>query len=158
MRAVLRGMYIGHINLEQSCTSRNEHFVRLVEALQQNGMRQYAVVRSTAIAKRLDILEGVTVGPVARSSVTAACLMPHVDVVHIHNTSARPAGLILRLTRSIPFVLTDANSDKHSRNPIAQSVYRRAAGIVAGDETDVAAHLQIYVQAADTLRVPMMLL
>ena len=122
------------------------------------------VVRSRALAKRLDLLENVTVGPVARSSVTAACLMPHVDVVHIHNSSARQAGLILKLTRSIPFVLSDSGPESQNRNAISRSVYKRASGVIpcsgysSDSDADIGEHLRIYRQAADTLSVPTMLL
>lgn len=161
-------MVIGHINLEKSCNESFEHFLGLVDALQLQVATQYVVVRSRALAKRLDLLDNVSVGPLARSSVTAACLMPHVDVVHIHNSSARQAGLILKLTRSIPFVLTDSSPESQNRNPISQSVYKRASGLIpysgkgsgnrSDSDADIGEHLRIYRQAADTLSVPTMLL
>lgn len=99
-------MFIGHINLSETFDGAGEHFVHLIESLQQHNTQQYILVRNTELAKRLDIVEGVTVGPAVRSLVSAYCLMPDVDVVHIHDTTSWPAGLLLTLTRSTPFTLT----------------------------------------------------
>ena len=151
-------MYIGHINLEKSLDDTGEHFIDLIEALQTQGVRQYVVVRNGELAKRLEALENVTVGPLARSPVTAHSLIPYVDVVHIHDNSGWQAGLLLILTKSIPFVLTEQESATKSRNPIVQSVYKRAAGRIARGDLNVAEHLLIYRHAVDSLRVPTMLL
>ena len=35
----------------------------------------------------------------------AYCLMPEVDIVHIHEPDSGQAGLLLTLARSIPFVM-----------------------------------------------------
>ena len=87
-------MHIGHINLSESFNGAGEHFVRLIESLQQCSMRQYVLVRNVSLAKRLDVLENVTVGPTVRSPITAYCLIPHVDVVHIHDQSCHSTGLL----------------------------------------------------------------
>lgn len=184
-------MRIGHINLAKSFNGTGEHFVGLVEALQRHGTEQHVLVRNLALAKRLDIIENVTVGPVVRSAVTAYCLMPHLDVVHVHEPSGGQSGLLLALTRSIPFVLTHRGKPP-SKYPLAQAIYKRASGIICQNEIDAAAmldhepalridviadvthaadgdeernanysaaeHLQVYRRAADTWRVPALLL
>ncbi|MDH3304376.1 MAG: glycosyltransferase family 4 protein [Gammaproteobacteria bacterium] len=144
-------MHIGHINLAKSFNGAGEHFVRLVESLQAMGVRQYVLVRNVALAKRLDLVGNVTAGPVVRSAVMAYCLMPHVDVVHIHDPSDGQAGLLLTLTRSIPFVLTHRD-DAPGRNPLTQAVYKRASGIIYQPDADAAKHLRIYRHAVDTWR------
>ena len=151
-------MYIGHINLSASFNGAGEHFVRLIESLQQRSMRQYVLVRNVALAKRLDLVENVTVGPVVRSSITAFCLMPKVDVVHIHDDSSSSAGLLLALTRSVPFVLTRHVSLDNGRNPLNQAACNRASGFIDENQIDVSECLQIYRRAVDTLSMPTMLL
>ena len=94
-------MHIGHINLAKSFNGAGENFVKLIEALQEQGVMQYILVRNVALAKRLDLIDNVTVGPTVRSAIMAYCLMPHVDVVHVHNGSDGQAGLLLTLTRSV---------------------------------------------------------
>ena len=151
-------LFIGHINLAASFNGAGEYFVSLIEALQVHGMKQFVVVRNVDLAKRLEIIEDVTVGPIARSPVTAHSLIPSVDVVHIHDRSGWQAGLLLILTKSIPFVLIDRESIHLSKNPIAQSVYKRAAALIPESEVGVAEHLAAYRRAVDSLRVPTMLL
>lgn len=145
-------MFVGHINLAESFNGAGEHFVGLIEALQKFGIEQYVLVRNVALAKRLDIIENVTVGPVVRSAVTAYCLLPRVDVVHIHDKSSRAAGLLSTLTQSVPFVLTNEVSIDKDRNPISQAAYKRAAGFIEDCDIDVATHLAVYQRAIQTLK------
>jgi len=44
---------IGHINLATSFNGTGEHFVSLVEALEQVGVKQHVLVRNTALARRV---------------------------------------------------------------------------------------------------------
>ncbi len=151
-------MHIGHINLSKAFNGSGEHFVELVESLQQHAMQQYVLVRNTALAKRLDIIDGVIVGPVVRSPIIACCLVPDVDIVHIHDQSSTPAGLLLMLTRSVPFVLTRRALAASSASPIKKAACKRASGFVEENQLTASEHLQIYRRAVDSLRVPTMLL
>ena len=99
-------MLIGHVNLAASTAESDQRFITLVEALQQLGMRQHVVVRNSVLAKRLSVLGDVEVGPVVNSPVLAYCLMPGIDVAHVHEPAAGQVGLLLALTRSTPYVLT----------------------------------------------------
>ena len=129
-------MFVGHINLSTSMNGTGEHFVALVEALQEAAVDQTVIVRNATLAKRLALIAGVSVGPVVRSAVTAYCLMPRVDVVHVHEPSAAQAGLLLTLTRSVPYVLNYRADAPLTRNPLTLSVYRRAAAVVCKDDAD----------------------
>ena len=129
-------MQIGHINLARSFNGTGEHFISLVEGLQREGISQYVLVRNVTMAKRLATVRDVTVGPVVRSAVTACCLMPRLDLVHIHDMSAAQAGLLLVLTRSIPYVLSYSGDEVIGRNPITQAVYRRATKVICGDDSE----------------------
>ncbi len=131
-------MQIGHINLAKSFNGTGEHFVSLVESLRREGVDQHVVVRNVTLAKRLHAVEDVVVGPVVRSPITAYCMMPHLDLVHIHDSSAGQAGLLLTLTRSIPFVLTHRGPVPTGLNPLMQAVYRRATRIICLDESELA--------------------
>lgn len=133
-------MHVGHINLATSFNGTGEHFVSLVEALQRHGAKQHVLVRNVALAKRLDIVDDVIVGPVVRSAVTAYCLMPHLEVVHIHDSSGAQSGLLLALTRSIPFVLTHRGATP-GRNPLTQAIYKRASAIICQNTADAEAML-----------------
>lgn len=57
-------MYIGHISIAESFNSAGEHFVRLIESLRQRFFEQYLLFRNVDLAKRPDLVDGVTVGPV----------------------------------------------------------------------------------------------
>ena len=115
-------MQIGHINLAKSFNGTGEHFVSLVESLQDEGVEQHVLVRNTTLARRLGAVEKVVVGPVVSSPISAYCLMPRLDLVHIHDSNAGQAGLLLALTRSIPFVLTHRGSVPSNHNPLTQAV------------------------------------
>ncbi len=147
-------MHVGHINLSPSFNGAGEHFVGLIESLHKHAVRQHILVRNIALAKRLDAIDGITVGPVVRSPVSAYCLMPSVDVVHIHDASSWSAGLLFALTRSTPFVLTREVSVLKSRNPIHKAACARAAGFVDEHTIGAAAHLPIYSRTIDSLHVP----
>lgn len=144
-------MHIAHINLAKSFNGAGEHFVSLIEALRGQGVQQYVLVRNIVLAKRLDLIDSVTAGPAVRSAVMAYCLTPHVDLVHIHDPSDGQAGLLLTLTRSIPFVLTHRDNAP-GRNPLTQAVYKRASGIIYQSDADAAKHLRIYRHAVASWR------
>ncbi|MCH9693348.1 MAG: glycosyltransferase [Gammaproteobacteria bacterium] len=151
-------MHVGHINLATTFNGAGEHFVNLVKELCQHNIEQYVVVRNVALAKRLDIVDGVTVGPVVRSAITAFCLMPGVDVVHVHDSSSASAGLLMALTRSVPFVLSDHDISGAKKNPIRQAVEKRASGFVETDTMSGIELIKSYRQAVDSLRVPTLML
>ena len=151
-------MYVGHINLAVSFNGAGEHFVNLIESLQLHSIQQYVLVRNVALAKRLDLVANVTVGPVVRSAITAYGLMPTVDVVHIHDLKSPAAGLLLTLTKGVPYVMTRHSPDEEAGSPLNQAARNRAAGFLEKGQTDALEHLQLYRRAVDTLRVPTMLL
>lgn len=185
-------MQIGHINLNKSMNGTGEHFVRLIEALDRLGVDQHVIVRNKALARRVSIYENVTVGPTVTTAVTAYCLMPQVAVVHTHEEAGGHAGLLLTLTRSVPYVATRRSAIPPGKNPIVRAVYGRAASLICpsdraaaalvdqglavpvdvipsishrdeddGDEVAgqiAAAHLRAYQRAADSWRVPALLL
>ena len=123
-------MKIGHINLARSMNGTGEHFIALVEALDRQGAEQHVIVRNEVLARRLAIYANVSVGPTTSAAVVAYCLMPGVDVVHCHDERAAQAGLLMVLTRSVPYVLTRRLARDPMRNPVQRSVYHRAAGVI----------------------------
>lgn len=132
-------MEIGHINLAASMNGTGEHFVKLVEALGNLGVKQHVIVRNRTLARRLEICSGVTVGQTVNTAVTAYCLMPPMPLVHTHDEAAGHAGLLLTLTRSIPYVATRQSEQVLGDNPIIRSVYSRAVSIICPTEEAAAA-------------------
>ena len=129
-------MHIGHINLSKSIDDAGEQFAGLIKALQAREIQQYVLVRNVELAKRLDTVDGVVVGPVVHSAVTAYALMPNLDLVHIHDMSAGQAGLLLTLTRSIPYVLNHCDALPSGKNPLTQAIYRRALCVICRDDSE----------------------
>lgn len=131
-------MNIGHINLAPDSDRSAARFTWLVEALRDAGVTQHVLVRDAALARRLGLIEGVTVGPVVHSPVMAFCLLPRVDVAHAHDLAAGHAGLLMALTRSIPYVLTHRGRIATSVSPLPRSIYRRASRVLCQDDAELA--------------------
>lgn len=125
-------MKIGHVFLMAADGAAANAFVELVEGLDRLAIEQHVLVSDIAIARRLDSRPYVTVGPVVRSPVMAYCLMPTVDLVHAHDEKGGQTGLLLTLTRSIPFVLSSAAG--HGSHPLQRSVAGRAQRLIEADE------------------------
>lgn len=132
-------MEVGHINLEASMNGAGEHFVKLVEALSELGVKQHVIVRNKSLARRVEFCDGVTVGPVVNTAVTAYCLMPKIALVHTHDEASGHAGLLLTLTRSIPYVATRQSEHPPGDNPIIRSVYSRAVSLICPTKRAAAA-------------------
>lgn len=131
-------MRIGHINLVEVVDDAAGHFVSLVEALQATGVEQHVLVRNESLATRIAAIDGVEVGPVVQAPVMAYCLLPRVHVAHVHEPAAGQAGLLLALTRSIPYVLTHRGPVGSGRNPLTRSIYRRASLVICQDDSELA--------------------
>lgn len=127
-------MYVGHINLDKSMNGFGEHFVRLVDSLDRQGIRQHVLVANASLARRVSIYENVMVGPVVRTPVMACCLLPQVTVAHMHDAKSSQAGLLLRLTRSIPYIITRREAVPPPRIPLARSVVERSSGVICPSE------------------------
>ena len=145
-------MRIGHIDLSAHISTAEEQLVVLVEALTAHAVEQHVLVRNPFLAKRLAVCPGVSVGPIVRSSISAYCLTPDVDLVHAHDRKAISTGALLALTRSIPFVLTHRQFSTPGNGPITRSKYGRAEGIVCPSE-DITRAMSEYAdnQPVDTI-------
>ena len=64
-------MVIGHIILDKCTNEIGEHFVKLVEGLDRQGLRQHVLVANASLARRVSAYENVLVGPVIRAPVMA---------------------------------------------------------------------------------------
>ncbi len=124
-------------------------FTTLVESLDRLTIDQHVLVSSAALARRLHSCPYVTVGPVVKTPVMAYCLMPSVDVVHIHDTKSGQVGLLLTLTRSTPFVMTCDGENRSGRNPIRRSIFERAQAMVSPSELDTESIVSIYRKTVD---------
>lgn len=133
-------MNIGHICLAKPDSESSEYFAALVEALDDFGVSQHVLVASVALARRLARCKQVTVGPVVKTPVMAYCLMPEVDVAHVHEGKSGQAGLLLTLTRSIPFVITVDNGLEQDKSPITRSVLNRALQTIEREDGEPGQH------------------
>ena len=142
-------MKIGHICLTPSGNDVSERFAALVEALDRHESVQHVLVASVMLAKRLAGCQNVTVGPIVKTPVMAYCLMPNVDLAHVHEGKSGQAGLLLTLTRSIPFVITTTAGSGDTTSPLTRSVLSRAAHVLERRDTEpgnqaAREHLGIY--------------
>jgi hypothetical protein len=142
-------MNIGHICLAPPESEASDYFAALVEALDNYDVSQHVLVASVELARRLAKCDSVTVGPVVRTPVMAYCLMPDVDIAHVHEGKSGQAGLLLTLTRSIPFVITLENGLEQDNRPVTQSVLNRAVQTIERhniepDQYAAGQHLNIY--------------
>ena len=140
-------MKIGHVGIEKQTDEKFARFAALVESLDRLAVEQLVLVANAALARRLSASPYVTVGPIVRSPVMACCLMPGVDLVHIHGARSGQAGLLLALTRSIPYVLSADCDGPGASRPLQQSVLQRARARVAPDVSDPELLLNAYAAA-----------
>jgi len=126
-------MYIGHIYLDDSMSGSAESLIGLIDALDRQGVRQHVLVRHKLLARRLAVYDSVVVGPRVKVPVMACCVMPNVQVVHIHCDAGASAGLLLTLTRSIPYVFTCRSEFVSTKHPIKHAILDRAAGLIFPD-------------------------
>lgn len=145
-------MRIGHIDLSTHIAVAGEQLVVLVEALSSHGVTQHVLVRNPFLAKRLSVCAGVSVGPIARFPVSACLLLPPVDLIHAHDKRALSAALLLKMTRSVPYILTHRQFGAAGVSPLRRLQFRRSAGIVCPSE-DIANGMPDYTsgQPVDTI-------
>ena len=144
-------MNVGHIFLDRASNGAASQFASIVESLDRLTIDQHVLVADASLARSLRALPYVTVGPSVRTPVMAYCLMPAVDVVHIHDDRGGQAGLLLTLTRSVPFVMNSGVTPPGTRNPLKQSVLQRAQTMIEASQTDPESLIEIYRRAADAL-------
>jgi len=142
-------VHIGHICLTTASDDTITRFTSLIEAFDRLAIEQHVLVASIALARRLQSCPYVTVGPVVKTPVMAYCLMPKVDLVHIHDNTSGQAGLLLTLTRSTPFVMTTPDKISTSRNPLKRSVFQRAQSLIPPSEAEPEKLISLYRQTID---------
>jgi hypothetical protein len=140
---------IGHIFLSTASDDSILEFASLVEALDRLAIEQHVLVASVPLVRRLQSCPYVTVGPVVKTPVMAYCLMPNIDIVHIHDSKSGQAGLLLTLTRSIPFVMTTPETGTDSRNPLKRSVFHRAQEFIPPSDAEPQKLIEIYRRTVD---------
>jgi hypothetical protein len=117
---------VAQIYLEKASAQGAQQFREIIESLDRLAIEQHVLVASADLAKSLGGLPYVTVGPVVSTAVMAYCLVPEVDVAHIHDGKSGQVGLLLTLTRSTPYVLNTIEAAQPTRNPLLASIRNRA--------------------------------
>ena len=127
-------MKIGHICLTKEYGGSGHQLLILAKALSNHDIEQHAVVRNRTLANRLAEDADISVGPLVNLPITAYGLMPNVDLAHLHDRKSLQSGLLLTLTRSIPYVVTQRSLATPPAHALARSMYRRAGGIACVSE------------------------
>lgn len=150
-------MRIGQISLATEAEDGAAHLTLLVRALARHGVDQHVLVSDERLARELCGTNRVTVGPLTRTPIMACCLMPDVDVAHMHDLKSAQTGLLLTLTRSVPYVMTLRSPAVTALGPISRAVHQRAGCIVCQSD-DVAdmlrrRHPDLYIECIPPIRV-----
>ena len=127
-------MKIGHINLAKEYGGSGHQLLMLAKALSNHRIEQHAVVSNPILARRLLEHVDISISPLVNSPVTAYGLMPNVDLAHLHDSKSMPSGLLLTMTRSIPYIVTHRSLEPPPAHALARSMYRRAEGIACVSE------------------------
>ncbi len=139
---------VGHVLLRPDSKESVCAFVSLVEALDRLTVRQHILMSDAAGLRRVQACPFATVGAIVRSPVVASCMMPGVDVIHAHDASGGQVGLLLTLTRSIPYVLY-ADARRAAAPPVYDMVLRRATAVLDGTHIDAERLIEIYRRTMD---------
>lgn len=126
-------MKIGQIFLEKSGGDSARQFQAVVEGLDRLAIEQHVLVASAELARSLSALPYVTVGPVVGTPVMAYCLIPEVDVAHVHDGKSGQTGLLLKLTRAVPYVITSTEA-VNNKQSIWGSIWDRASATIETDD------------------------
>lgn len=148
-------MKIGQVFLDTAGHSVERRYLKIIENLDKLAIEQYAVVSSPRIARTLQAFPFVSVSPIVKSAIMAYCLMPDVNVVHVHGRKGGQAGLLLALTRSIPFVIDQIDNWQETNNPITRSIVHRAFALIEPSISNSEDLVNLYRRAAVSLcRIP----
>lgn len=123
-------MDVGQICLGTLSADGADRFVGLVESMAGLAIGQHVLIGDPLVARRLESLPRVCVGPLVGTPVLAASLMPEVDVVHAHDEPGARAALLLALTRSLPFVLSGSVESPGTSDPLARAIAKRARALL----------------------------
>lgn len=138
MRKPETNLRIGHISLVASDDWPADAVLALVASVQDRGPTQFLLSSDEHVRRRAASFGGVVVGPTVRSPLSAYCLVPRVDLVHAHDLVAGQTGLLLTLTRSVPYVLSHVRFSGGNSTRLCRAIYRRAAAVICRDDAEVA--------------------
>jgi len=141
---------IGHICLSSASNPAAAKFMSVLESLDLLTIRQHVVVADESMARRLHSFPSVSVSPSTKSPVVAYCLMPEVDIVHIHEPDSGQAGLLLTLTRSIPFVMTVQGPGDGRPGALQRLVMNRARALLPADRLNADYLIDVYRRYMNT--------
>lgn len=142
-------MKVGHIYLEGTRDEDARRGAGLVEALDRLTISQHVLAADADLLRSLQALPFVSCGPSVTSPIMACCLMPDVDIVHIHDDKAAQAGLLLTLTRSMPFVMDSPQRGAGYPGPLKRSILNRARYLIDPEDLDPERLIEIYRRGAD---------
>ena len=139
---------VGQIYLEKATGDGARQFQAIVEGLDRLAIEQHVLVASPDLARSLSALPYVTVGPVVGTPVMAYCLIPDVDVAHVHDGKSGQTGLLLTLTRAVPYVITSTDAAKNTKS-LFGSIWDRAQAKIELDDLHPDKLIETYRRALD---------
>lgn len=142
-------MKIGQIYLEKAAGDSARQFQAIVEGLDRLAIEQHVLVASASLARSLSALPYVTVGPVVGTPVMAYCLTPEVDVAHVYGIKSGQAGLLLTLTRAVPYVITATQQATKKPSPLWNTIRDRARESIAVEDLHPDKLIDAYRRALD---------
>ena len=141
-------MIVGHVLLRPQSDESIRRMTMLVEWVDHLAIRQHILTSDIVCARRVQSFPHATTGPIVRSPVIANCLMPKVDIVHAHDARGGQVGLLMALTRSVPFVVQRFEDQRSLREPFRDMILRRA-GAVLDRVDDVERLIETYRRVVD---------
>ena len=139
---------VGQIYLEKAAGDGARQFQAVVEGLDRLAIEQHVLVASAELARSLSALPYVTVGPVVGTPVMAYCLIPDVDVAHVHDGKSGQTGLLLKLTRAVPYVINSTSETENAKS-LFGSIWDRAHAKISADDLHPDKLIEAYRRASD---------
>lgn len=143
-------MKVGQIYLDKTGGDSARQFQAIVEGLDRLAIDQHVLVASAELARSLSALPYVTVGPVVSTPVMAYCLIPEVDVAHVHDSKSGQTALLLKLTRAVPYVISSTEPGNNKQS-MWESVWDRASATIESDDLHPDSLLESYHRALDAI-------
>ncbi len=142
-----RKLKVAHVHLASQHDLSSQQLAILARGLSGLNVDQHAVVRCQQVAEQLSRVPYVTIGPLVSSPIVANCLLPCADICHAHDARSAQTGLLLTLTRSIPFILSYRSQTTVSDAPITKAINRRSRAIVCASIIDQQRLLQDFPES-----------
>ncbi len=126
-----RPLHIGHVNLAKGFRGGERQTQLLISALSEQGLQQTVVIRADSPLKNLlEKLPNVRLVLCKKPYWRAIFKLPKVDLLHAHDGKAVHWCRLVKLTRSLPYVVTRRVPNKLKNSWLTKASYRNALRVV----------------------------